>query len=314
MNGDWVALTANLPGSSVWPDGGRQSWINGFSITFGDNLRDFAWDRSIAGRVETMYSIGPKDFCLADCCVESEYQATFDADSKMLGITQTGTGMGFGGYVRSLVLETHLDSVAPDGRALFKGGSLSYDAECYDSAPPRIVSGTINYLTVSSMWSEASTWTESPQYVHLSGRWDPIIVPSPWPGGFAVCGWDGFAHLNMLLRGNSWPWISQFDWTSDLVFSGCGDQGTLRAWAQPCPATLCNYPFGDMDLDCDVDLLDYAATARCLSGTASLEELIRGLRVLDVDGDLDMDLVDFAAWQMSGPQEAPQSCCGPGPS
>ena len=54
-------VSANLPGSNVWPDGGGFSSVDSLTFAFGQDLSNFDWREDLTGRVETLYSLFPDD-------------------------------------------------------------------------------------------------------------------------------------------------------------------------------------------------------------------------------------------------------------
>ncbi len=85
-----------------------------------------------------------------------------------------------------------------------------------------------------------------------------------------------------------------------------GDGATLRArirvlgWAWP-------IPWGDVDGDGDVDLIDFSTFSTCLAGPGILPEPVPGSEDLDFDLDEDVDLRDFAAFQVAFTGENPDT-------
>ena len=69
-----------------------------------------------------------------------------------------------------------------------------------------------------------------------------------------------------------------------------GDQGAVYMFAL-------DGLTGDLDDDCDVDLLDFAGFTDCMSGPAG--GIFVGCQPFDFDGDDDVDVVDFAAFQIA---------------
>lgn len=58
-------------------------------------------------------------------------------------------------------------------------------------------------------------------------------------------------------------------------------------------------PFpGDMDADCDVDLMDFTRFSGCFNGpnVPPSDQSPHDCTSADMDGDLDVDLVDFSHW------------------
>jgi hypothetical protein len=309
--GTWFATTIDLPGSNTWPNGGLASALDGFSIDFGEDLGDFQWDRSIQGPAELLYSLYPDASSLCCCAQDARFLVNYESTSRQLHIekdTTTGWGHAFeaGQCFGTYALTLTLDSISSDGAAFFTGGTLSTGVGPDDSIQPPwtgSLQGDAVYLWLVQR-------TSGPVVeLHGDGRWDPttINVTVPWPGGSPACGFDGLSNLGIRLLAVDESSAPGTAWTAD--WSAIAFGADLDLAPQECPATICDYPFGDVDLDCDVDLHDFAAAMRCFGGNASITDKIACLRVLDANGDLTTKLDDFASWQMSGPLEAPTACC-----
>ena len=60
--GLFTAVTKNLPGSGIWPDGGLRSSIDSLTLGFNVDLTTYDWSEDMSdGRLETIYGLFPDE-------------------------------------------------------------------------------------------------------------------------------------------------------------------------------------------------------------------------------------------------------------
>ncbi len=99
-----------------------------------------------------------------------------------------------------------------------------------------------------------------------------------------------------------------FFWDRNIVFEPSLTLGGFLHVSDPL-----DVPFGDSDVDFDVDVNDWATFVSCVTGPAATTTISPECVQFDSDGDNDVDLVDFRQLQIcfSGSGQTADPTCGP---